>query len=74
MGPQNGGFCPYNPPNLYSINKTPKSTSLHENACFRALGAAVWRAVRHVRVEKKVGKKCAARDKLKGFNTDFVNR
>ena len=35
----------------------PKCTSLHGNSCFRILDAAVWRAERPERVEKKVAKK-----------------
>ena len=35
----------------------PKGTCLHENKCFGKLGAAVWRAVRRVSMEKKVSKK-----------------
>ena len=57
-GPQNWGFLPLKSPKMVKYQQDPpKGTSLHGNTCFRILGAAVWRAVRPVREEKKVGKK-----------------
>ena len=45
-------------PQMVKYQQDPKKgTSLHENTCFGILGAAVWRAVRPERVEKKVGNK-----------------
>ena len=44
------------PPNGQISKRLPKGTSLHGSTRFGALGAAVWRAVRPVHVEKKVGK------------------
>ena len=57
LGAKICGFVPKIPLNGQVSTRLPKGTSLHGNTCFWTLVAAVWRAVRPVRVEKKVGKK-----------------
>ena len=43
------------------------------NTCFGTLGAAVWRAVRPVRVEKKVGKKVKIKKKFKKPQVVYIS-
>ena len=52
-----GGFAPKIPLNGHVSTTPPKSTSLHNNTCFGTISAAIWRAVRPVRVEKKIRSK-----------------
>ena len=49
------GVVPNIPLN-YQVSSRPQAqgTMLHENTCFGSLRAAIWRAVRPVRVEKEV--------------------
>ena len=55
--PKLGVFAPKIPQNGEVSTRPPKGTSLHGSTCFGTLGAAVWRAVRPERGEKKLGKK-----------------